>query len=76
MGINAGGAEYRKHKKTVNESSEKCGNRKTQPLAFIPCYGIGGGIDIDRKDTSPQRGGTWKYDNTKYQPPLYHNYHI
>lgn len=45
-------------------------------LRFIPCYGIGGGIDIDRKDTSPQRGGTWEYDNTKYQPPLYHNYEI
>jgi hypothetical protein len=37
------------------------------------CYGTGGGIDIARKDTSPQRGGTWEYDNTKYQPPLYHN---
>lgn len=42
MGINAGGAEYRKHKKTVNESSEKCGNRKTQPLAFytLLCAGL------------------------------------
>jgi hypothetical protein len=45
--------------------------KDTAPFAFIQCYGIGGGIDIDRKDTSPQRGGTWEYDNTKYQPPLY-----
>jgi len=42
-------------------------------IAQTQCYGIGGGIDIDRKDNSPQRGGTWEYDNTKYQPPLYHN---
>ena len=33
----------------------------------------GGVIDIDRKDTSPQRWGTWEYNNTKYQPSLYHN---
>lgn len=30
--------------------------KDTAPFAFIQCYGIGGGTDIDRKDTSPQRG--------------------
>lgn len=44
-----------------------------QAMTHTQCYGIDGGTDIDRKDTSPQRGGTWEYDNTKYQPPLYHN---
>ena len=45
----------------------------TAPISYTQCYGTGGGIDIARKDTSPQRGGTWEYDHTKYQPPLYHN---
>ena len=39
-------------------------------LRFSPCYKSGGGIDIDRKDTFPQRGETKEYDNTSYQPPL------
>lgn len=43
------------------------------PLRFSPCYKSGGGIDIDRKDTFPQRGETKEYDNTSYQPPLAYN---
>lgn len=42
-------------------------------LRFSPCYKSGGGIDIDRKDTFPQRGETKEYDNTSYQPPLAYN---
>jgi hypothetical protein len=36
-----------KHKKTVNERSEKCGNRKTQPrllLYFVMCSNFVGGF--------------------------------
>ena len=43
------------------------------PLRFSPYYKSGGGIDIDRKDTFPQRGETKEYDNTSYQPPLAYN---
>ena len=42
-------------------------------LRFSPCYKSVGGIDIDRKDTFPQRGETKEYDNTSYQPPLAYN---
>lgn len=42
-------------------------------LRFSPCYKSGGGIDIDRKDTFPQRWETKEYDNTSYQPPLAYN---
>jgi hypothetical protein len=52
---------------------QKMVERPIEALHFSPCYKSGGGIDIDRKDTFPQRGETKEYDNTSYQPPLAYN---
>lgn len=65
------GAMSRKVEITLNSAVSLV--QTLQPLLFIHCYKSGGGIDIDRKDTFPQRGETKEYDNTSYQPPLAYN---